>query len=219
MTAQIHLRTALRDQFGPAARAQGYRGSAPTWRKVSEADYVAVVNVQTSSSSTASRVMCVLNISVVPEPYLRWQAARGYPVDPRKVANGMGPYFDRYEPSSPGAIRADWWDVYDDASASTAVQDMLQQMADGGWCRLDSVITPEGMLASVRKGDLGFGSPRSPGGPLWKARSLLLMDAGPSDELDEALDGFLHDAGPHREHRERFVSWVREQAHRAERLR
>lgn len=61
MTAQAALRAALRDIVGPAARAAGFRGSGSTWRSATSRGDWAVMNVQSSSWSTAECVRCVIN--------------------------------------------------------------------------------------------------------------------------------------------------------------
>lgn len=95
MTAQDALRAALRDQLGPAARRQGYKGSPPNWRKSSTAGDWAVVNVQSSSFSSAEHLQCVLNLAFAPEPWLRWQAEYLGAGMPKSVSESLGLYRER----------------------------------------------------------------------------------------------------------------------------
>jgi hypothetical protein len=140
----------------------------------------------------------------------------GHAVEPRKVPHGMGMYFDRYEPAAGTQSREGWWDVYDEASAAAAVGNIIGQLDGGGWARLDSLLEPRGLLAAVQSGDLGFVKRTSANVTLFaSAEALLLMDAGPSDGLDAALEVLrLAQGRTEAETRSRgdYVSWVQTQS-------
>jgi hypothetical protein len=59
VSAQAALHPALRDIVGPAVRRAGFKGSRRLWRRCGPAGDWAVVNVQSSSFSTAEQVRCV----------------------------------------------------------------------------------------------------------------------------------------------------------------
>ncbi|MCY7289762.1 MAG: DUF4304 domain-containing protein [Cryobacterium sp.] len=116
MTAQEALRAALRD-LGPAARRQGYKGSALNWRKSSAAGDRAVVNVQSSSFSSADHLQCVVNLAFAPEPWRRWQAENLGADKPKSMSESLGLYRERLHPEGTPEDTDGWWDVADDESA------------------------------------------------------------------------------------------------------
>ena len=79
-TLRDSLRAALRDLVGPVARAHGFKGSAPNWRRSTDLGDWAIVNVQSSRYSTREYLRCVINLSVAPEPWLAWRVASKGPV-------------------------------------------------------------------------------------------------------------------------------------------
>lgn len=133
MTAQEALRSALRDQLGPAVRRHGYKGSPPNWRKSSTAGDWAVVNVQASSLGTAEHLRCVVNLAFAPEPWLRWQAECLGAGMPRSVSESLGLYRERLHPERTPRGTDGWWDVTDDESAGLAVADMVK-WSPIAWC-------------------------------------------------------------------------------------
>ena len=213
-TAQDVLRSALRDVLAPAARLQGYKGSSPTWRKSNTSGDVAVVNVQSSSGSTSNELRCVVNVAVVPEPWLRWERERLGAGMPKSIGESFGLYRDRLHPSGTPAGADGWWEVGASAQAATeAVSDMVTQLELRGWDELDRMLTRDGMLAKVRAGDLGFARRQYFALLFARAEALLLMDDGPSEALDELLASALEGASPaQRESAMRFEDWVRRQA-------
>jgi hypothetical protein len=94
MTAQAALRAALRDIVGPAARAAGFKGSAPTWRSANSHGDWAVVNVQSSRGSTAESLRCVINLAVAPAPWLDWRRESLGSL-PKSVTESLGLWRDR----------------------------------------------------------------------------------------------------------------------------
>ncbi|WP_286930663.1 MULTISPECIES: DUF4304 domain-containing protein [Aeromicrobium] len=216
MTAQAALKAELRTKLGPAARAHGYKGTAPTWRKSSAVGDWAVVNVQSSSFSNAEHLRCIVNLAFAPEPWLRWEAELLGQAMGRSVTESLGMYRQRLHPEGTPEGTEGWWDVTDPQSASRAVNDMLVQLDRAGWSELDRMFSREVLLARVRDGDLGWLT-RTPGDVLFaRAEALLLMDAGPSDALATQLDCALSNVTPlGRPTAERFDKWVRDEAARA----
>lgn len=208
VTAQQALKTALRDIVGPAARSHGYKGSAPNWRKSSLGDW-SVVNVQSSSWSSAERLQCVVNLAFAPEPWLRWTTER-LGRTPKAVPESLGLYRDRLHPEGTPAGSDGWWEVVDDASAREAAADISTQLDRAGWPVLDQMFSREALMARLHDGDLGMMKRRDLETYFVRAEALLLMDAGPSDELEQRLAVALTNTLPNqRETTERFVTWVR----------
>jgi hypothetical protein len=216
VTAQDALKAALRDQLGPAARRHGYKGSLPNWRKSSTAGDWAVVNVQSSSYSSAEHLRCVVNLAFAPEPWLRWEAETLGAGMPKSVAESLGLYRERLHPQgSPVGIDG-WWDVSDEESARAAVADMNAQLDRAGWPVLERMFSRDAMMARLRDGDLGMMKRSSLGVFFARAEALLLMDAGPSDALESQLDYALSNVMPtQREHAELFDAWVHAEAAKA----
>jgi hypothetical protein len=216
VTAQDALKAALRDHLGPAARRHGYKGSAPNWRKSSPVGDWAVVNVQSSSFSSADHLRCVVNLAFAPEPWLRWQAERLGTGMPKSVSESLGLYRERLHPDGTPEGTDGWWDVTDDESASAAVEGMVAQLDRAGWPVLETMFSREAMVSRLRDGDLGMMKRSNFGVFFARAEALLLMDAGPSDLLESQLDYALSNVMPRqRDHAQRFDAWVRFQAAKA----
>jgi hypothetical protein len=216
VTAQDALKAALRDHLGPAARRHGYKGSAPNWRKSSPVGDWAVVNVQSSSFSSADHLRCVVNLAFAPEPWLRWQAERLGTGMPKSVSESLGLYRERLHPDGTPEGTDGWWDVTDDESASAAVEGMVAQLDRAGWPVLETMFSREAMMSRLRDGDLGMMKRSNFGVFFARAEALLLMDAGPSDLLESQLDYALSNVMPRqRDHAQRFDAWVRFQAAKA----
>lgn len=216
MTAQDALKAALRDHLGPPARRHGYKGSPLNWRKSSTAGDWAVVNVQSSSFSSAEHLRCVVNLAFAPEPWLRWEAENLGAGMPKSVSESLGLYRERLHPDGTPAGTDGWWDVTDDESARRAVADMIEQLDRAGWPVLESMFSREAMTARLQDGDLGMMRRSNFGVFFARAEALLLMDAGPSDELEARLDYALSNVIPRqRDHAMRFDTWVRSQAAKA----
>ena len=216
MTAPDALKAALRDHLGPAARRHGYKGSPPNWRKSSTSGDWAVVNVQSSSFSSAEHLRCVVNLAFAPEPWLRWQGERLGTAMPKSVSESLGLYRERLHPDGTPEGSDGWWDVSDDESARLAVEDMTAQLKRAGWPLLESMFSREAIMCRLHDGDLGMMKRSSFGVFFARAEALLLMDDGPSDALESQLDFALSNVIPiQREHAERFDAWVRSQAAKA----
>ena len=215
VTAQIALKTALRDIVGPAAREQGFKGSAPTWRKSNADGDWAVVNVQSSSSSSAAHLRCIINLAVAPAPWLAWERSRLGPGAPKSIDEAMGLFRDRLHPSGPAEGVGRWWDVYDEASARAVADDMVAQLTARAWPVLQRLLDRKAFLEQLVTGELG-GMRRANFEVFFaRAEALLLMDAGPSEQLNRALRVALDGFTPRDEQAARdFDSWVRERASR-----
>lgn len=216
MPSQIALRKALRDLLVPTARAHGYRGSAPTWRRSNEAGDWGVVNVQSSSWSSSEVLQCVVNLAFAPEPWLRWEREQLGAGMPKSVSESLGLYRERLHPEGTLEGTDGWWEVTDDKSARLAVEDMNVQLGRSGWPILAEMFSRESMLARLRRGDLGMMKRSNFGVYFARAEALMLMDDGPTEALESALHHALDNCMPsQREHAERFDGWVRAQAARA----
>ena len=216
VTAQEALRAALRDVLSPAAREHGYRGSAPTWRKGSEAGDWAVVNVQSSRGSTSDGVACVVNLAFAPEPWLRWLRESLGAGWPKSIVESLGLHRERLGPAGAPQAGPGWWQVSDEASARVAVEDMVLQLERAGWPVLEQMFSREAMVARLADGDLGMARRASQERLFHRAEALMAMADGPSDTLEQALARALADLPVHdraqRAHAERFDAWVRAQA-------
>ena len=212
MTVQKALKDALRDVLGPCARSHGFKGSAPTWRKSTPSGDWAVVNVQSSSFSTAEQLKCVINLAVAPEPWLRWNRVKLGAAMPKSVTENLGLYRERLHPGGTAPGQDVWWEITDAASAVSAVEDMVVQLDVAGWPILDRLLRPEGMLEQTRAGGLRRWSGSNSEVFLARAEALLLMDAGPSPALNERLKYALENCPPgQREYAAEFDTWVRDQ--------
>lgn len=216
MTAQEALKAALREILGPAARSRGYKGSTPNWRKCSTSGDWAIVNVQSSSFSSAERLTCVVNLAFSPEPWLRWQAQRLGNGMPKQVSESLGLYRERLHPDGTPAGSDGWWEVFDDDSARVAVADMCVRLERTGWPVLEQMFSRDAFRRRLREGDLGMMKRSNFEVFFARAEALMLMDDGISEELEVQLRSALRDVMPsQRENAERFDTWVRGQAARA----
>jgi hypothetical protein len=172
-----------------------------------------VVNVQSSSSSTSASLRCVVNLAVAPEPWLRWQQVLLGSEMPKVVTESVGLYRDRLHPhGTPEGIDG-WWEVTDPDSAVATATDMAVQLEAIGWPLLDRMLADGGMLDQIRRGSLGFKRRTSFGVLFARAEALMVMDCGPSKELDEHLRYALeHCTAAQRENAIVFDEWVRAQS-------
>ncbi|GAA0591250.1 hypothetical protein GCM10010174_02920 [Kutzneria viridogrisea] len=209
MTAQAALRAALREVVAPAARHEGFRGSAPTWRMTNALGDWAVVSVQTSRYSTASSLHCVLNTAVAPAPWLAWQQ-QSLGSLPQAVPESLGLYRRRLHPTGTPAARDGWWEITGDDDARTAATDMVTQLATDGWPILRQLLHREAMLDQIRCGDLGFLQADHSPAYFARAEALLLAELGPSLQLDQALTTATQNTAPTHQNQDRaFADWVR----------
>jgi hypothetical protein len=212
VTAQDSLRLALKDVLGPNARVHGFKGSAPTWRKSnSHGDWV-VVQVQSSSYSSAERLRCVVNLSAIPEPWLRWQRELLAGGMPKAISESLGLYRDRLHPSAGAKLGEAWWEIDDSIGADSAVSEIVMQLEMVGWPLLDDWLTRDGLKRRVDEGDFGFSKANLPL-RVAMAQALLLMDGGPSPELRAILEECRRHAGEqYMRMVQKFEAWVNAQA-------
>ncbi|WP_322938456.1 DUF4304 domain-containing protein [Nocardioides bizhenqiangii] len=212
MTAQDALKSALREVLSPVARDHGYKGSSPNWRKSSAAGDWAIVNVQSSSSSSARSLSCVINLAFAPEPWLRWHRSRRAHM-PKAIPESLGLYRQRLGPVSGPTSSRGWWEVVDAESAGAVVTDMCAQLDRAGWPVLDEMFSREALKTRLEEGDLGFIKRAHFEYLFSDAEALLLMDSGMSDELESRLDSAMsHVPREKRDSTLQFVAWVRSQA-------
>jgi Domain of unknown function (DUF4304) len=126
---------------GRRCGGRGSRAAAPTWRKQNALGDWAVVNVQSSSWSSAEQVRCIVNLALAPAPWLAWTAyhrahdaaLQSYATSSRNVNEYHGLFRVREEPSSNLAgDREAWWQVTDDATAQETALDIVRQLEVAG---------------------------------------------------------------------------------------
>ena len=154
MTIQATFRAALRDVVGPTVRAHGFKGSAPTWRRTNDLGDCAIVNVQGSSSSSASSGRFVINISVVPAPWAAWME-ENLGRRPKALPESWGLYRDRLHPSGPSSGPERWWRVDRPRIAEDVAADMVRQLDAHGWPVLERLLDREAMVEHARAGGMG----------------------------------------------------------------
>lgn len=221
MRATDALRASLRDVVGPAARSAGFRGSGGTWRATSPDGDVAVVNVQSSVSSSASAARCIVNVAVAPAPWLDLLAVqRGRPVTSVGQADGL--YWDRVHPSPTAPQAEGWWVVTGFADADVVAHDLVRRLQSPvGFSLLTDLLDRGRLLEHVRAGDLGFRR-RADLDPAYgdryfsRAEAVLLADEGPGARLDELLDRPDRLASPAEQQSGfDFAAWIRDRAQRS----
>ncbi|MCR6484277.1 DUF4304 domain-containing protein [Amycolatopsis sp. OK19-0408] len=149
------FRAMLRDRIGPALRAEGFTGTAPTWRLTAPTGDCAIVNVQSSSMTSATAVRFVVNMAVVPEP---WWNRPGRPGSGVRPGEADGLWRDRLHPT-PGVPQhgpEPWWLVRREADLEQCGDDVLRQLASRGVPRLRELLDRERLVATIRTGDFGF---------------------------------------------------------------
>lgn len=215
MTAQAALRAALRDMIAPAARAQGFKGSAPTWRQTNGLGDWAVVNVQSSSYSTAKSLQCVINLALAPAPWLEWMRESLGSV-PKAVNESLGLYRDRLHPAGTPPGKDGWWEISSNRDALAAASDMTEQLAVHGWPTLTRLLDRHALLDRIRSGDLGHMKRQHFEVFFARAEALLLAESGPSPRLEELLNYATANAmSRQHDNAVRFAEWVRARATRA----
>ena len=132
---------------------------------------------------------------------------------PKGVYEYLGLYRQRLYPTWARHAN-DWWRISDEASARSAAQDMVAQLELHGWPVLEALLTRDGFVDYLRRGDLGLFQLEDDWDELFaRAHALLLMDAGPSSELDEWLSAAADDVVEEEPGAATaFGSWVRDQS-------
>ncbi|QKE82885.1 DUF4304 domain-containing protein [Arthrobacter sp. NEB 688] len=203
MTVKDAVRVALRAYMGPSARAAGFKGSAPTWRRINDAGDVALANVQMSPWGDRDQTSCYINLSVAPAPWLEFSSRRR-PL-PKSLSESYGLYRERLDTR---------WDIRSPASAESAVLDMVARLDRDGWPRLNALLNRPTFLSQLR--DDGLGEIKQKDGfeaYFARAEAILLSDAGPSPELDALLERMTADLDPKiRESWQGAADWIRERA-------
>jgi hypothetical protein len=153
VTAREALDLALREVVGPVCREAGFRGSGRTWRRRNERGDVAVVNVQASFHSSATASLCILNLAVVPEPWLDWYATVLGRPRPRSVSEAWGLWHDRLHARGGPAGVETWWEVHDRDDARRAVVDMAEQLEHDALPRLVGMLDRDELLRALAAED------------------------------------------------------------------
>lgn len=205
------LKLALRDGLAPCLRAEGFKGSGTTWVSQTTLGDAAIVNVQSSSSSNRTEVLCVVNLAIAPDPWLDWRSVQLGKPRSKSLKEHDGLWRQRMYPTVSARVRGseEWWAVRDTQSAELAVHDMVEGLRTSALPRLRELLTRQGLIASVREGDLGLIKSTSAGGFFTRALALLLADQGPSDELSSLLGGFYAEQDERlRAYDEKFLPWI-----------
>ena len=212
MTAQDWLRTSLKHTVAPAVRDAGFKGSGTTWRRTNESGDVAIVNVQSSFSSTRENLRCVINLSLAPKPWLDW-LAHSLRRAPKNVSESHGLYRQRLHPSTAPKDHDVWWEIASERDAANAADDMVAALDSIGLPLLSRLLSRDQLWKQITEQDLGF--VRGPHHAVFFkcAEAILIADDGPSARLDSVL----HYLDEHTSERQRasnqlLAQWVRERA-------
>ena len=217
MEATGVYRAMLKEWIGPALREQGFRGSGSTWRLTSPRGDVAVINAQSSRSSTKSGVSFVINLAVVPQPWWAWLRHK-YPQAIGKSAMQYdGLWWDRLSDQRSAHPRGieQWWSLHDAASAEACARDVIGRLRDEALPLLNTLLQRDHLKDALRVGDIGFPKAVKPGGKADRGLALLLADDGGGPELEDLIQGIRASAKrpTDRAERERFAAWLRTHAY------
>lgn len=203
MTVKDALRAAMREHLGPSARAAGFGGSAPTWRRSNQAGDWAIANVQMSPWGDREHGECYINLAVAPAPWLAFES-RAKPL-PKTLSETYGLFRDRLGTS---------WDIPSADAAEAVVLDMVAALERDGWPLLTRLLDRTAFLDHLRT--VGLGEIKQSYGfdtYFAKAEAILLSDDGPSTALDELLNRMTADLDPRiREAWLADVAWIRARA-------
>ena len=180
------LRAAMREHLGPSARAAGFKGSAPTWRRFNEAGDCAIANVQMSPWGDRDHGQCYINLAVAPAPWLEFEG-RTRPL-PKALSETYGLFRKRL-----GTM----WDIPSPEAAEPVVVDMVAALERDGWPLLKRLLDRTAFLDHLRT--YGLGEIKQGYGfnaYFAKSEAILLSDDGPSRALDELLNRMTADLDP-----------------------
>ncbi|MFS8104598.1 DUF4304 domain-containing protein [Lentzea alba] len=202
MSVQAVFRAALRDVVSPAARAEGFKGSAPNWRMVDQQGDWAIVNVQSSTASTSETLRCTVNLSVAPAPWLEWSyKLLGH--RPKAVSEADGLYRGRLHSTGRSARRDGWWEVGSEREALAVAADIVEKLAADGWPLLRRLLDRETLAGHIQAGELGLSRTDGYDEYFVMAELLVRCQSGPSPRLDELVE-LLERTGE----RTGFLDWV-----------
>ena len=204
---------ALNEFVGPAVRDAGFKGSGKTWRRVNGHGDWAIVNVQSSAWGTSEELRCVINISLVPQPWIAWTSHLLDQEVPKTPGEASGLYRDRIHPTGSPANTDTWWTVRNEVDAEAVARDMVVRLRTDALPILANLLERPKLLESLRNKDLGM-----VGGAGWdlyfmRAEAVLRAEEGMSPQLEEILDYIdRHSEEKLRASAERLISWVRSRA-------
>jgi len=193
MTAQEDFVDLFRDQVGPRLRAAGFKGSSPTWRRVSPGGDHVIVNVQRSQGNSADHIQFYLNLAVVPRAY--WEFT------PRRTKLPManhGLLWRRLNPPPPHPTRE--WQLPSSECAAAVIERL-----DGVVPELVRLLDRQELAAFIRAGTKDWWLKGKPE----RVEAFAIVDDGPSPRLRELLDAL--DRQPHLAD---TSAWLRQRAYR-----
>ena len=155
----------------------------------------------------------MINLAVAPQPWLAWRAVQLGKLVPKSPKEHDGLWRDRLHATDEDKARGSeaWWSVRDDPSAQKAVENMVGGLTTTALPCLSKLLDREGLVRSVRQGDLGHIKAASARGFFDRALALLLADDGPSDELSLLLDRFADEPDERlTAYDRRFLPWLTE---------
>jgi hypothetical protein len=155
VSTQEDLKAALTQTFGPWLRTKGFKGSSPTWRLTSELGDIAIVNVQSSMSSTSSDLRCTVNLAVAPEPWLSYERFRlSRPL--KSPPESIGLFKQRLAAPEASGDANRWWIVRSSSDAETVVREVMTQLQATGLPQLNHLLIRSNFLRAIADGELGF---------------------------------------------------------------
>lgn len=211
MRAQDELKTVLREIVGPYLRSQGFKGSGSSWRRWTELEDCAVISVQGLRWNTSDEASCIINLGVVPKPWLEWEQHHfGRPINPKTMHASIGCWCDRIGStlSTDRGKGERWWQIRDRDSAVAAADNMVERLGQVALPTLDRLLERDRMLDAVRSGESGFLNVEARN----RRFAVLLSEHGPSPELDGVL-GRLASEG--NQATDECVKWVRARINRS----
>lgn len=187
-TAQDYYKSAAKVTIGPAVRAAGFKGSVPNWVLTADNGDCAVINLQSSSSSSRSEVRFVVNLAVIPVPWWEWREYGPVPIRAPKEYHGL--WRDRLHPATGNVLSGSerWWQVVDPHSAEQAAREVVSLLESRGIPTLRPLLDRDALIETIRAGDLGFAK-----GPAMQlhfdiALAVMLVAEGCREEVEPLLE-------------------------------